>query len=195
VTRLLLIFIVLHAAAQTPTPGSPPQPPGSTSPSAPKPPGTVDPATATFTTDIGVLLVAVKPDKVADYEAAIVALQEALAKAEDPEIKTLAKGWRVFKATELDAKANALYIHWLQPTVPDVDYRPSLLLDKLLSGAPADLVAKYRDAFAGAPTKLALVEFANMAVAPVAKPTNASPDAPTAPAKPRNGSPLGPTVR
>jgi hypothetical protein len=193
VPRLLLTLIVLHAAAQTPTPAPPPQQPGNTSPSAP--PGTADPATATFTTDIGVLLVAVKPDKVADYEAAIVALQEALAKAEDPETKQLASGWRVFKATELDAKANALYIHWLQPTVRGVDYRPSLLLDKLLSGAPADLVAKYRDAFAGAPTKLPLQEFANMSVAPVPKPANASPDAPTPPAKPRNGSPPGPTVR
>jgi hypothetical protein len=181
--------------AQVPAPVPATQPPGNASPSAPKPPATIDPATATFTTEVGLLLVAVKPDKVADYEAAIIALQDALAKSEDEATRQLASGWRVFKSTELDAKANPLYIHWLQPVVPGVDYRPSLLLDKLLSGAPADLLAKYRDAFAGAPTKIPLVEFANMSVAPVAKPANTSPNAPTLPPKPANGSPPGPFAR
>jgi hypothetical protein len=37
-----------------------------------------------------------------------------------------------------------------------VDYRPSLWLDKLLDGAPPDLLSKYRDTFATPPTKLSL---------------------------------------
>ena len=136
----------------------------------------------------------VKPDKTADYEAVIVALQEALSKAEDEATRTLASGWRVFKASDLDAKSNAIYIHLLDPAVADTDYRPSLWLDKLLDGAPAELLSKYRDAFAAPPTKLPLVEFAKMSVAPVPKPANASPDAPAAPAKPGNGSPAAPTA-
>jgi hypothetical protein len=148
-----------------------------------------DPAAVTFATDIGLMLVAVKPGATADYEAAIVALQEALAKADDEETRALAKGWRVYKTDQPDAKSNAIYVHLLQPTVPGADYRPSLLLDKLLAGAPAELLAKYRDSFALPPTKLSLTEFAHMAVAPVAKPANTSPDAPTAPAAPANATP------
>jgi hypothetical protein len=186
VTRFLLAAAMIAALplAQTPSP-----PAGNTSPASPT--GTADPGAATFSTDRGLLLVAVKPDKVADYEAVIVALQEALSKSEDEEVRTLASGWRVYKSADLDAKANVIFVHFLQPAVAGADYRPSLWLDKLLAGAPGELLAKYRDAFATAPTKLPLTEFANMAVPP-AKPANASPDAPAAPAKPTNGSPAAP---
>ena len=143
---------------------------------------TADPAAVMFTTPSGIVLHAVKPASVGDYEAAIVALQDAFSKASDEDVKRVAAGWRVWKAIERDAKANVLYIHTLQPTHADVDYRPSLWLDRLLSGAPAELLAKYRDSFAVAPTMLSLTEFANMAVAP-AVPANATP------IKPGNVSP------
>jgi hypothetical protein len=150
--------------------------------------GGLDPAAVTFTTDFGLVLHAVKPGSVADYENAIVALQEAMATSPDEDVRKMAAGWRVFKATELDAKANPLYVHWLQPAMPGVDYRPSLWLDKLLEGAPPELLAKYRDAFAVAPSKLALTEFATMSVAPIPKPTNATPTNAT----PTNGTPPRP---
>ena len=146
--------------------------------------GGLDPATVTFTTEFGLVLHAIKPASVADYESAIVALQEAMAKSADEEVRKIAAGWRVFKAAELDAKANPLYVHVLQPATPGVDYRPSLWLDKLLEGAPPELLAKYRDSFAVAPSKLALTEFANMSVAPVAKPGNATPANATPPRPP-----------
>jgi hypothetical protein len=198
VTRLFLVLLLVQAATQPPAPAPARQPPGNATPGAPfgqPAPSSADPAAVTFTSDIGMLLVAVKAGAVADYEAAITALQEALSKSEDEETRTLARSWRVLKAAEADAKANALYIHLLEPPVPSADYRPSLWLDKLLAGAPPDLLAKYRDAFAVPPTKLGLVEFANMAVAPIAKPANASPDAPTVPAPPGNISPAAPGNR
>lgn len=133
---------------------------------APAQPAT-DPAAAQFATPVGLLLVAIKPDKAADYEAVIVALQAALQKSSDPTRRSMAQGWRVYKAAETDAKHNVLYVHALAPTVPSADYRPSLILDDLLQGAPPDLLAKYKDAFAAPPTKLSLTEFANLAVAPV----------------------------
>jgi hypothetical protein len=151
-----------------------------------------DPAAVTFESEFGLLLVAVKPDKTADYEAAISALQAVLSKSVAEEVRQLASSWRVFKAAEADAKANALYVHVLQPPVATVDYRPSIWLDKLLEGAPVDLLSKYRDSFAGPPSKLALVEFANMAVAPVPKPANATPAAPTPPGTPANATPVRP---
>ena len=59
-----------------------------------------------FSTDAGLLLVAIKPAAVADYEPVIRTLQEALAKETDPTRTAAAKGWRVFKAAETDAKGN-----------------------------------------------------------------------------------------
>ena len=167
------------------------QTPGNATPGngSPGGPPSIDPGAATFLSPAGMMVVTVKPDKAADYEAVIVALQEALAKAEDEETRTLAAGWRVFKATDLDAKSNAIYIHLLDPAVTDTDYRPSLWLDKMLSGAPAELLSKYRDSFGAPPTKLSLTEFAKMSVAPAPKPANGSPDAPS---KPGNGSPDAP---
>jgi hypothetical protein len=186
--------------------------PGNVTPGNATAPPSLDPGAATFVSPAGMMLVTVKPDKTADYEAVITALQEALAKAEDEETRTLAAGWRVYKATDLDAKANAIYIHVLDPLIANTDYRPSLWLDKLLGGAPAELLGKYRDSFGAPPTKLSVTEFAHMSVAPVAKPSNASPAAPagngtpdkpanatpekpgnTTPAAPKNGSPSAPS--
>ena len=104
------------------------------------------------------MLHAVKPGSTADYEQAILALKEALAKAEDADTQKLAAGWRIYKAAETDAKSSVIYVHVLDPAIAGVDYRPSLWLDKLLSGAPGELLTKYRDAFATPPTKLSLTE-------------------------------------
>ena len=104
------------------------------------------------------VLHAVKAGSAADYEAAILALKEALTRAGDAETQKLAKGWRIDKATEPDAKSSVIYVHLLDPAIPGADYRPSLWLDRLLAGAPADMLAKYRDAFAAPPTKLSLTE-------------------------------------
>lgn len=178
-SRLLLALFVLQAAA----PSTTLQLPGNTSPGQPAS-VSPDPAAATFTSDAGLLLVAVKADKAADYEDAIRALQEALSTTTDEGRRAMAQGWRVYKAAAPDAKANILYVHVIHPAVPQADYRPSLLLDELLAGAPAELLAKYRDAIASPPNKLGMTEFAHMAVAPVAKPANASPSAPVPPKKP-----------
>jgi hypothetical protein len=111
---------------------------------------------------VGLLLVPVKADKAADYEAVMTALQAAFALSTDPARRAVAEGWRVFKAAETDAKGNALYVHTLAPTVPGTDYRPSLWLDQLMQEAPTDLLAKYKEALAGSPTRLSLAEVAHM---------------------------------
>lgn len=176
---------LLFGAAQTPAA----PPPQNQTPPAPV---SADPSAVVFATGTGMMLHAIKPASVADYEAAIVALQQALSSADDPATREMASGWRVYKAAEPDAKGNAIYVHVLQPVAAGVDYRPSIWLDELLMGAPADLLAKYRDAFAAPPTRLSLTELADMAVAPT--PSNASPSQPVnaSPPKPINSSPPGP---
>ncbi|OFW42338.1 MAG: hypothetical protein A3J29_11895 [Acidobacteria bacterium RIFCSPLOWO2_12_FULL_67_14b] len=127
----------------------------------------VDPATSAFVTDAGVILIAVKPALTAEYEQAVRTLQEMLAKDTDPARRSAAQGWRVFKAAETDAKGNVLYVHLLLPAIPGFDYRPSLLLDALVKDLAPELLSKYQESIAGAPSKLSLTEFANMTVAPL----------------------------
>lgn len=130
----------------------------------------VDPARLVFPVDtVGLVLVAVKPDRTADYEAMIDALHQALAGG-DAAARRIGEGWRVFRAADADAKGNALYVHVVATPLADADYRPSVVLGGLTSELPADLLVKYRDAFAGSVTRLSLTMLADLALAPVAKP-------------------------
>jgi hypothetical protein len=176
--KLLLASLLLLVQAVQPPVAAPPipqnvSPAAPQVPVAPKPPvvqPTPDPASSHFLADAGLLLVAVKPTSVADYEQVIRALQEAMAKQTDPTKVAAAKGWRVYKTAETDAKGNQLYVHMMLPTVTGFDYRPSLLLDELVKEVAPELLSKYQDAFAMPPSKLNLHEFANMAVAPLPVP-------------------------
>ena len=116
------------------------------------------------------LLVTIKPASTVDYELVIRTLQEAMSKDTDPIRAAAAKSWRVYKASENDAKGNAIYVHLMFPTVTGFDYRPSLLIDELVKDVAPELLSRYQDAFAAPPTKLNLTEFANMSVAPLPLP-------------------------
>jgi hypothetical protein len=172
--NLLSALVLLLAQAAAPTPQN-------TSPAAPVAQPSPDPASAYFIADVGLLLVAIKPANVADYELVIKTLQEALAKDTNPERQAAAKGWRVYKADAPDAKGNVLYVHIINPTVPAFDYRPSLLLDELIQDLEPELLSKYQGAFADPPHRLSLTELANMSVAPVAPPAEKKPDPPKKP--------------
>jgi hypothetical protein len=176
---LFLAFLIAAAQAVAPPPTPPASPtpqnaspaaPQNASPAKPVVQPSPDPASSHFAAEAGVLLVAVKLASVADYELVIRTLQEAMAKETDPIKAAAAKGWRVFKATETDAKGNPLYVHLMLPAVSGFDYRPSLLLDELVKEVAPELLSKYQDAFAVPPSKLNLTEFANMSVAPLPVP-------------------------
>lgn len=170
-TAFLATFLFLAQAAAPPTPAQ------NVTPAKPAVEPTPDPASVHFLADTGLLLVAIKPAAVADYEQVIRTLQEAMAKDADATRSSAAKGWRVYKATEPDAKGNTLYIHLMLPAVTGFDYRPSLLLDELINELDPAVLSKYQDAFAMPPSKLNLTEFANMSVAPLPppKPTEKKP--------------------
>ena len=173
------------AAAPQPTAQNvSPAAPKNTSPPKPTVEPSPDPASSHFLSETGLLLVAIKPAAIADYELAIRTLQEALSKSTDATKAAAAKGWRVYKA-DTDAKGNQLYVHVMMPTVTGFDYRPSLLLDELVKDLAPEMLFRYQEAFAMPPTKLNLIEFANMAVAPL--PETTKPD----PAKPETKKPPG----
>ena len=175
-TAALLVLLALVQSAGSAPPAQPPALPAAPAqPPAPAPPAApagvdVDPARLVFPVDApGVVLVAVKADRTADYEALILALHEALAAA-DPQARRIGEGWRVYKAADPDAKGNALYVHVVAAPLADTDYRPSVVLGRLAKELPADLLVKYRDAFAGAATRLSLTLLSDFALAPVARP-------------------------
>ncbi len=161
---MILFFASFLFLAQV---AAPPLPAQNATPPKPAVEPTPDPASVHFLSDTGLLLVAIKPAAVADYEQVIRVVQEALAKDADATRSVAAKGWRVFKASEGDAKGNTLYIHLMLPAVTGFDYRPSLLLDELIKDLAPELLSKYQEAFAMPPSKLNLTEFASMSVAPV----------------------------
>lgn len=165
---MTIALIVLLAFAQSA--GSTPPAPQTAAPQTAAPAATeVDPARLVFPVDTaGLVLVAVKPDRTADYEAMIHALHDALA-AGGAAARRIGEGWRVFKAADTDAKGNALYVHVVATPLADADYRPSVVLSGLARELPADLLVKYRDAFAGSVTRLSLTLLADFALAPVVK--------------------------
>ncbi len=157
-----MITLAVSLLALVQSASSAPQPPPVTPADVP---AAADPSRLTFPAGAsGLVLVLVKADRTADYEAVISALKEAVALAPDAD-RTLAAGWQVFKAREADAKGNAVYVHWLPSPVADVDYRPSLLLDRLSTALPEALLVKYRDALAAPPTRLSLDAFAALGAA------------------------------
>jgi hypothetical protein len=169
VTIALIVLLALAQSASS-TPPAPqtaaPQPAAPAAPTATD----VDPARLVFPVDTaGLVLIAVKPDRTADYEALIRALHDALATG-GAAARRIGEGWRVFKSADADAKGNALYVHVVATPLADADYRPSVVLSELAPDLPADLLVKYRDAFAGSVTRLSLTMLADFALAPVVKP-------------------------
>ena len=108
----------------------------------------------TFSTDAGLMLLFIKPDKTADFETVLARAQDALVKSDKPERRQQASGWKVFKARETGPGAVAIYVLVIDPVVKDTDYS----LGTLLTEAPAPgrergadprgaINAKYLEAF------------------------------------------------
>lgn len=156
---LFVLLALLQSAGSAPSSQS-------TTPAAPAPVST-DPATLVFPPDVsGLVLVPVKADRTADYEAVISAVQAAMAEA-GAAGQRVAAGWKVFKAQETDAKGNAVYVHFIAAPVPDLDYRPSVAIEAVAKALPEAMLVKYRDAFAGSPTRLSLGLVTDLGAPPV----------------------------
>lgn len=209
---LVLLLVPSMTDAQTPATGPAPVRPDAAPQKPPSDPSAqvevtdqtgeptvTDPARLQFAADAtGVVLVTVKADKVADYEAVLAAMHEALRTTTDETLRAQASGWRVYKARESDAKAGAIYIHVVATPVADVDYRPSAVLSRLVGTLSPELLTKYRDAFAAAPTMLTLDELRHfggpLPVPAPEKPAAGAPSRGTAP-EAAPGTPSGTAPR
>jgi hypothetical protein len=170
-----LALAVLPAALSAQTP--PAQPPTTQQPPA-QPPTTQDPAAqqpaapsetekppeppkVPFTSPAGILLVQIKPAQTAVFEEMIGKIKTGLANTTDATLKQQANGFKVFKAAE-PLGQNALYVVWIDPTVPNTEYELFGILQKTMTPeqlrAPetAEMWKRYADAFATPLNKLSL---------------------------------------
>jgi len=141
VLAALVAFFLAPAAllAQQQPPSRPPQQsPAQQPPAVPRPESPATPAAVSsariFTAPAGIILNAVRPERVADFEKLIGYLQAALATSSDTTVRAQAEGWRVLKASETGPNGVVLYVFLFDPTVAGADYG----LGRILAAAYPD---------------------------------------------------------
>jgi len=106
------------------------------------------PEKTTFTGDMVVWAFAVNPDKTADYDQVVAKLKDALSKSERPEAKQQLAGWKVMKNAAAQPDGSILYVHVINPVIPDADYSIVNIVYEVFKD-PAEQVAFY-DTYRGA---------------------------------------------
>ena len=76
----------------------------------------------TFTAPAGIIINAVRPERVADFEKVLGYLQTALSASRNATVRAQAAGWRFFKASETGPNGSLLYVFLLDPAVTGADY-------------------------------------------------------------------------
>jgi hypothetical protein len=146
---VMMVGTAQVARAQTPSPAQPQQPatqqPATPQPATPPAAAQAAPEKAenpTFTAPAGLLLVQIKPDKTADYEAMITKLKDALSKSEKPERKAQAQGWKIFK-TDLPGPSGAVtYFAIVDPVIKGNDYNMRAILTEAFGVAETNTIYK-----------------------------------------------------
>jgi hypothetical protein len=146
---VMMVGTAQVARAQTPPPAQPTQQPA-TPPATPPAAAQAAPAAAenpTFSAPAGLLLVQIKPDKTADYEAMITKLKDALTKSEKPERKAMAKAWKVYKAGEPAPGGNTLYVHVIEAAAPGDYTNPLRIISEVFPTEVQDIYTKVKEGF------------------------------------------------
>lgn len=140
----LLVAPVPHARAQEQPPAAPQQP------ATPATPG------LTFEGDAGLILMQIKPDKVADFEKTMVKLHEALVKTDKPERKQQAQGWKIYRSSDPGPGGSVLYVAVIEPTLRGADYTTAKILYEVFPTEVQEIFPLYRDSFAAGLNRLNL---------------------------------------
>jgi hypothetical protein len=102
----------------------------------------------TFTGDLALWTVAIKPDKTADFERIMARVRDALSKSSDTLRQRQAAGWKVMKIEKPLPDGNIAYVHVINPVVPDADYTVMQILYDAFPEERQALYDSYRGAFA-----------------------------------------------
>ena len=205
---LCLVAVPLVAGQARQTPPTPAGAPAPTQSGQPGQPGAVVPGAPavvprTFTGTTGLMFNTVRPERVADFEALLAEVQQALAHSTNPATQAQAKGWRFFKAAEPGPNGTVMFVFVVDPVVPGEDYS----LGKILVDAFPDVTKVqeiwklYTASVTGGGTllNLSVVSATPPArgrgagpagtPAPASAPGEAQPAAPAAPTTPAPGQP------
>ena len=98
--------------------------------------------------DATIVIVLIKPDKTADFEAVIAKYKEALGKSENPKRKEQLAGLTVLKAAT-PIGGNAGYVFRVDPVVKGEEYDITRIILEVFPSEATDMYNKYKDAFAG----------------------------------------------
>jgi len=95
-----------------------------------------------------VMIVLIKPDKVADFETVVAKYKEAFAKNDKAERKQQLAGLKFFKSPTAMA-GNTAYIIVADPVVKDQEYDITRIIHEVFPSEATDMFNKYKEAFAG----------------------------------------------
>ncbi len=106
----------------------------------------------TFDGDTALWLIAIKPDKTADFEGIMMKVREALLKSEMPQRRQQAAGWKVIKGVTPMPDGNIVYTHVISPVVRGADYGIMAILYEGFTGPveQSELYELYSGAFGAA---------------------------------------------
>ena len=130
---LALALLPAAVLAQTPAPQQPPaQPPAGQTPPAAAAPAQPAAPKLTFKTNVGMLLVQVKPDQTAAFEEMIAKMKSTVQGATDPLTKQQGNV-KVYKSSEPGAGGNAFYVVLYDPATPGTEYYWLEVINKALT--------------------------------------------------------------
>lgn len=142
---LALVWTVglsIRAGAQQATPAT-----GATTPQAATAAAT-EPEKFTFSGDVALWTVAIKPDQTAAFEQVMRRVREALLKSSDPLRARQADGWKVMRMEKPLPDGNIAYVHVVSPVVTGADYTVMRILYDAFPDERQALYDAYRNAFA-----------------------------------------------
>jgi hypothetical protein len=94
------------------------------------------------------MIVLIKPDKTADFEAVIAKYKEALAKNDKAARKEQLAGMKIFKSPTAMAGSTA-YIFSIDPVIKGEEYDITRVINEVFPSEVTDMFNKYKDAYAG----------------------------------------------
>jgi hypothetical protein len=109
-----------------------------------------------FTAGTGLILSAVKPDRVIDFEQVLARLKQTLATSADPVRRQQGMGWRIYKSAEPGPNGSVLYVFLLDPVVKGADYGVAKILAEAVPDQIQELYKLYNESFAGGQTLINL---------------------------------------
>ena len=98
--------------------------------------------------DSAVMIVLIKPDKTADFEAVVAKYKEALAKSDKPARKEQLAGLKIFKSPTAMG-GNTAYIFVADPIVKGEEYDITRVINEVFPSEVTDMFNKYKDSYAG----------------------------------------------